>query len=269
MMAKKPKLVVIITSFDLDALRVSVPPLRRFRRGFTLVIHNDNPERKLTRRDVYCMGWRGPLHIINSDNNLGECESRIHALEYIRDNEIPADWIMFIDDDDVLIDVGVPNVGDDVFAVIQNTMTLSANHVDMFRINPSWANGCEYGKTGPRFEITGTIIRANILIEFANIARAVMPQIRGIVDGLKYRLPWGGIMWNMVDTFVRTCHVDMSPIYMNRTNYIAIKLGRAPIKYGLKNLSGAVAATTADAANKKICEIIEFAAAQNMVAYAQ
>lgn len=268
MMTKKPKTVIIITTYDLDALRVSVPPLRGFRRDATLVIHNDNPAQKLLRRDVVKLGWRGNTHIINSDNNLGEFESRIRAIEYVRDNKILADWIVLVDDDDVLIDVCVPNVSNNVFAIIQNTTTLSANHIDMFRINHSWADGTEYGKTGPKFAITGTMIRANILFEFVDTVRTVMPQIRDAVGDMKYRISWDLILWNMLDTFVRTRHPDMSPIYMNRTNYVAIKLGRAPIKYGLKNLSGAVAATTTDAASKKICEIIEFATAQNMVAHA-
>ncbi len=269
MISKKPKLVIIITTYDLDALRVSVPPLRRFKRDAILVIHNDNPQQKLSRRDVYSLGWHGKLHIINSENNLGELGSRIHAIEYVRDNKIPADWIVFVDDDDALIDVGVPNVGKDIFAVIQNTTVLSANHIDLFRINPSWSNGTEYGKTGPRFEITGTLIRTSILFEFADVIRTMMSQICEVTCELKYRIPWAAIMWNMLETFVRTQHADMSPIYMNRTNYVAIKLGHMAVKYGLKNLSGAVAATAGDAANKKICAIVESVAAQNIVARAQ
>ncbi|MBO7508888.1 MAG: hypothetical protein J6T57_01240 [Alphaproteobacteria bacterium] len=266
---KKQKLVVVITTFDLDALRVSVPPLRRLRRKFTLVIYNDNPTRRLSRRDIWKMGWRGPMYIINSENNVGEFESRIRAIEFIAENKIDADWIMFADDDDVLIDIGVPDVANNAFAVVQNATILSDSHVDMFKINPSWANGADVGKTGPHFEITGTMIRATIMFEFATVVRSVMSQIAGVIGSCRYRIPFGALMWNMLNCVVKIRHPELAPIYMNRTNYISIKLARPHEKYGISTISGIASIRATNIAAKKIYKLVEIAAAQNLVADGQ
>ncbi len=264
MFTRKPCLVIAITTHDIDALRISVPPLRRCTRDAVLVVHNDNPDTELTRQFVHKIGWRGALHIINSKTNLGEFESRIAVLEYIE--KIPADWIVFLDDDDALIDATVPAVSESTFAIIQNATTISESITDIFKITPNWVKGAEHGKTGPHFDITGTLIRYHSAIEFAHFMRPLLPEIAKIAHKFKYRIPVGAIMWVALNTFMRAAHPEMSAIYMDRTNYVSIKLGHAIRKYGLRIVPATSARTFNANVIKKYAELFESAAQENMVA---
>lgn len=256
MFNRKPHIVVAVTTFDSDALRISLPPLRRLGNKFALVVHNDNPEKKLTRHMVRKMRPRGKLYIINSDNNVGELESRIQTVEYIRDKKIPCDWIIFVDDDDVLIDMVIPQVDENIFAIVQDATTISDSVTDIFKISPTWTLGAKIGKTGPNFDITGTMIRANIMFEFIEFIRTIMPDINKLMERINYRMPISTILWAGLNAFVRTRHADMSPIYMNRTNYVAIKMGRATVKYGYKIPNSPSAHRMISGAIKKFTDMI-------------
>ena len=269
MFARKSDLVIAITTYDIDALRLSIPAVRRCARDATLVIHNDNPGTELSRDFVRGTGWRGALHIINEKNNLGEFESRIATLEYIDNEKIPGNWILFVDDDDALIDATVPNVSESTLAVVQNATTISDNITDIFKISPKWTSGSEYGKTGAHFDITGTLVRRNVAIEFAHFMRTILPEIKKIEHGFKYRVPVGAIMWVGLKTFMRVRYPEMSAIYMNQTNYVSIKLGRATQKYGVRVVPATSAKTFNANVIKKFTEMFERAAVQNMVAVAQ
>lgn len=239
MFKRKTNLIVVMTVMDVDALRVSLPPLHRLERLFTLVIYNDNPNQKIERRAVRRLGWHGALYIINSDKNYGEFESRINAIKSVRNLNISGDWVLFADQDDVLLDADVPNVSDNIFAIVQNTTVLSDNITDVFKINSSWVGGCEYGKNGPHFEITGTIIRRAILDEFADFITDILPKLYRDLRHTRYRVPVGSVLWLALKSFMHVRHPEMSPIYMNRTNYVAIKMGYAAVKYGRRTPIGA------------------------------
>ena len=266
MFKHKTNIIIAITTFDLDALRVSLPPLRRLREHFTLVIHNDNPAMELRRGMVRKLYPRGKIHIINSERNRGELESRIQTIEFIRDKKIPCDWIMFTDDDDILIDCSVPNVDKNTFAIVQNATTLCESLIDVFKISRTWVNGTPIGKTGPHFDINGTLIRANILFEFAECLRGIYDSVDKLIQSTKYRVPVSSLLWTGLNSFVRIRHPEMSPIYMNRTNYVAIKLGNAATRYGRTAPTGATAQKAVADITKKFTKLVELAAAQNMVA---
>ena len=266
MFKSKSNIVVAITTLDFDALRISLPPLRRLRESFTLVIHNDNPAMELRRGAVRKMYPHGKLYIINSEQNFGELESRIKTIEYIRDKKILGDWIVFANDDDVLIDLTVPNIDENKFAVVQNATNLSENLTDIFKISRTWTDGAPVGKTGPHFEITGTMIRAKILFEFAEFMRTIMTDTEKLLAAIKYRVPASEFLWAGLNAFVRVRHPEMSPIYMNRTNYVAIKMGRATTKYGRTIPNNATAHKAVADTIKKFIKLVESNAIQNMVA---
>ena len=269
MFTRKNGLVIAITTYDIDALRISLPPIRRCARDAILVVHNDNPDVELGRQFLRKLGWRGLSYVINEKNNLGEFESRIAILEYIEKEKIPCDWIIFVDDDDALIDATVPDVSESTFAIIQNATTISENITDIFKITPKWALGSDHGTTGAHFDITGTFVRYNVAVEFAHFMRSVLPEIAKIAHTFKYRVPVGAIMWMGLNTFMRAVHPEMSAIYMNQTNYVSVKLGHANQKYGLRMVPATSAKTFNANVIKKYTEFFESAAMQNMVADAQ
>ncbi|MBP5485200.1 MAG: hypothetical protein J6Y07_00620 [Alphaproteobacteria bacterium] len=269
MFNKKTKLIIAITTYDVDALRISVPPLRRCARDATLVIHNDNPKIELSRQFVRELGWRGALYIINEKNTVGEFESRINVLEYIEKEKILCDWIVFVDDDDALIDATIPNVSETTFAIIQNAVTISESITDLFKITPKWVNGSEYGKTGTHFDITGTLIRYKVAVKFAHFMRSVLPEVMKIEHSFKYRISVGAVMWAGLSVFMRITNPEMSAIYMNRTNYVSIKLGCAQQKYGMRTVPATSAKTFNSNVIKKYTQMFESYVLQNMVADAQ
>lgn len=258
MFRKKAHLIIAMTTCDMDVLKISVPPLARVAHRTHLVIHNDNPEQKLGIKDIRHLGWRGKITIINSEQNLGELESKIQLINHIKN--IPSNWVMLVDDDDVVINTDIPNVSATTFAIIQNATTLRDNLVDVLRINPSWSTGTKYGTTGPHFDIRGTLVRHNILTEFCDFITPLIPQMQKLAHTVKYRIPTGAILWNGLNTFMHNAHPEMSPIYMGRTNYVVLRLGRATNKYGLRN-----APKNADVLDK-YNEMFEIAIKQNMVA---
>ena len=266
MFKRNPHIVVAIKINDLDALRISVPPLRRFARKFTLIIFNANSENKLTRRMVRKIFPRGKVHIINSEQSIGELESMLTITEFVQNENIPCDWVMFVDENDVLIDFWTPNVGNNVFAVVQNATTISESVTDLFKISPAWARGAPIGKTEPRFAINGTMIRGNIMFEFMEFMRDMIPQTLRIINKTRYYVPISTMLWAGINAFMRIRHPNMSPIYMNRTNCVIVNLGHSTTIYGQTIPNTAAAHKMVTSVINQFAEMIENTAKQNMVA---
>jgi len=263
MFTKKPTVIIAITTYNIDALRISVPSIRRCARGATLIIHNDNPNIELTRKFVKRLGWHGKVHIIQSKINTGEFESRIAILEYIIEKKIISDWIVFVDDDDALIDATVPPVSESTFAIIQNATTISENITDIFKITPQWVNGSDCGTTGAHFDITGTLIKYDTAKKFVTFMRSMLPAILQMSRHFKYRVPAGAIMWIGLKTLMQITEPKMSVIYMNKTNYVSIKIGRPTQKYGLRSAPTNYAKTFNLNTTKKYAQMFEQALSVN------
>lgn len=231
MFSKRKHIFVGLTTFDLAALNVSIPQLGGLGRGFTLVVHNGNPDEKLARKTVRKLGWHGPLYVINATDNVGEWGARLAILDFIKEKNLCPEWITFLDDGDILLDTDIPKVADENFAIIQNATVLKNNFADFFRINRKWVSGTDCGTTGAHFDIRGTWIRTKILLEFNDFIRPILPKIYETAKNLKYRLNIGEVLWNGLNIFVREKYPFMSAIYMNKTNYVVIHFGRYVSKY--------------------------------------
>ena len=134
MFHRSRNLIIGLTTFNHEFLRLSVSGLRRFSKKITLVIHNDNPCVRLTRRMVRKLGFRGRLHIINSKDNMGLFYSRVAILNYIQDNKISGEWFMFANDDDVVLNTNIPDVAEQNFAIIGNSVVIKSRLLDVLRI---------------------------------------------------------------------------------------------------------------------------------------
>ena len=120
MLRTKYDLIVGLTTFNHEFLRLSVSGLGRIGKNTLLVIHNDNPCKNLTVRHIRRIGYRGHLHIINAEENRGMLAGRFAILQYIRAKKISAPWFMFANDDDIVLNVSVPYVNDNTYAVMGN-----------------------------------------------------------------------------------------------------------------------------------------------------
>lgn len=237
MFTSKARLVVGLTTYYHENLGISVPALARFGGDIVLVIHNDNPDVKLSRRLVRRLGYRGALHIINTSNNVGLLGARLAILGYVRSKRINADWFMFADDDDVVLSVDVPPVSSNTFAVIQNMAVIRTRLIDVLRIMHRPDNYIVDNQNiclvRPHIGLAGTLVRLDVILRTYDVLYSVYDDLMDISHGLNFLPPIDAMMWSGVNMVARAHDADMVPIYMDNTNYIAINIDSASEKYGM------------------------------------
>lgn len=221
-------IIIGLTTFNHEFLQISVTGLARVSKNVTLIIHNDNPCRKLTHRQIRRMGFRGRTHIINTDENVGQIRARVAILDYIRTNKLDSAWFMFANDDDVILNLDAPCIDDNIFAVMGNAVTVGGRLLDVLRImvNPHdyTPDGVDTVLLSPHISMAGTFVRTKYMLEFGNLLSAKMPELLEIISDVPFVLPSDVIMWHMFLEYMRIIYPTMSPIYMNQTNYLMTKL---------------------------------------------
>ncbi len=235
----KSNLVVGLTTFDTEWLRVSIPALGKLREKIFLVIYNDNPCVRVARRQIRRLGYRGPLHIINTTDNVGVMFARCAIANAVRNLKLKHEWIVFVDDDDILINGIVPNVSNDIFAIVQNSMTVRNRVATLLKIMES--NDCTPDDENiilnrPNMCFGGLLIRLSEFLRMTDILKSVRSEIKSLDDDADYRPPVDAIMWAMLQKSAYKSNGCAAPIYMNSVNYIknaldinTYKYGRAPI----------------------------------------
>lgn len=237
MMRKKNNIVIGLTTMGNEMLQISVPALGKLRQKFMLVIFNDNPVETVSRRQIRKLGYCGDLEIINSVENMGTLGARMEIVNFVR-NKMPAkpDWIVFCDDDDMLIDLEIPDVADDNFAIIQGAYLLNHRVADLLRAinspNELEPDGENIELARPHIGFAGTPLRTNILFGVADIIPEINDAIQKVNDELDYRAPVDLMMWNFVNMYARAVNPDAVPIYMDKINYIKNNLDSTRMKYG-------------------------------------
>lgn len=236
MLGRKNNLVIGLTTFRNEMLRISVSALGKLKQKFLLIIHNDNPATTVSRRQIRKLGYRGPLMIINSLENMGTLRARLAIISAVAKLKHVPEWIIFNDDDDLLINLDVPRANSDIFAIIQNMIVLRRRVVDLFRVmdKPTEyiVDDDNIVLDKPHIGFAGTLIKTDLLIKLATIWTGVIDKIQQIDDGLDYRPPVDAMMWSGVNIFARHINPNAMPIYMDRVNYIATNIDTAIIKYG-------------------------------------
>lgn len=228
MARQKQNLIIALTTFNHEFLRISVAGLARAKKNITLVIFNDNPCRTLRHRTVRKLGFRGQLHIINTDENIGTIRARIAILDYIAKNKINAKWLVFANDDDIVLNTSVPEINDNVFAIIGNAVVIRQRVLDVLRImeNPDdyTIDGVDTQLYSPHIAMAGTFIQTKYIIEFGEFLSSVMPELLETTGNIPFATPTDIIMWNMFVEYMRLTRPSLTPIYMNQQNYLMTKL---------------------------------------------
>ncbi len=237
MLSRKNNIVVGITTFHNEMLRISVPALGRMARKFLLIIYNDNPLTTVTKRQIRMLGYRGDLQIINSDENIGTMRARMAIVAAALKVKPTPEWIIFNDDDDMLINLDdVPNVSDDTWAVMQNSLILRNRVAGLMRAmgNPEdcHADGTDVMLDKPHIGFTGTMMRMSVMCDMARVVDYALPQIAAMGESLSFRPPVDTIMWNFANMCAKQQNPNAMPIYMDRVNHIITDLDSAQTKYG-------------------------------------
>ncbi len=237
MLKKKVRVVVGMTTFYNDFLGLSVPALRHLPSDFMLIVYNDNPDTTIKRRQIRRLGYSGELRIVNGAQNVGILQARLNILEYIHTHNIVPQWVVFADDDDVLVNIDTPNVDTDNFAVIQNMAVIKTRLVDVMRLmhNPKKCvpDNENIELVRPHVGMAGTLVRWNAMRRMGDVLRQMQVAISDIDESLSYRPPVDRMMWNALTIISRNDNPQANPIYMDSVNYVATRLDTARTKYGM------------------------------------
>lgn len=232
-----PEIIVAMTTFDNENLGISIPGLGRIRKKFLLIICNDNPNTKLTARQIRRMGYHGRLHIINSVANMGTMRARLSIIDFIRKMPRRPKWTVFVDDDDILTNLDLPDIGTDKFAIIQNAVEIRRRVVDLVRVmadsNRYSIDGENVVMNAPHVGLSGTLVRTDVIVDAGAVINTIAPDADVITATLGFRAPIDAVMWMFVDMYARHANPAAAPIYMNNVNYISVNMDTAPTKYGV------------------------------------
>lgn len=237
MFTTRSRVIVGLTTYYNQNLMISLSGLSRMGRRSILIIHNDNPGVKITARQIRRMGYKGKLHIINSRHNIGLLNSRLAIIEYVKQHRINAPWFVFSDDDDILLNIDIPRIGGNHFAIIQDMIVLRARLIDVLRAiqNPSSIviDGQDNIFVRPHLGMAGTLVRTPQLFKLYDVFKAAQKQISDITEGLGFRAPIDMMMWSALNIIARDSDSGASPIYMGTVNYIATGIDNVSTKYGM------------------------------------
>ena len=200
MLSRKSRIIVGLTTYDNELLSLSVGALSRVSEKFTLVIYNDNPATSVTRTQIRNFGYRGPLYIINGEYNNGLLAARMAIVNFISASKINPEWFIFVDDDDVLLNLSIPDVGDNVFAIIQNRAVVRNRLVDVFRAvlhSPNLRFDDEHVSViRPYLGLSGMLIRFDALLETVGVLAHAHSEISDIDMSLTFLPPVDRMMWS-------------------------------------------------------------------------
>lgn len=237
MMRKKNNIVVGLTTMNTELLKISVPALGKLCQKFMLVIYNDNPMATVSRRQIRKLGYCGDLQIINGVENIGTLRARMAIADAaIQTGGAYPEWFIFCDDDDMLVNLDIPNVSNDNFAIIQNAVIIRHRVGDLLRVmeNPSDfdIDGENVELARPHIGFAGTLIRAKVIYGLFGAIHKIMDAIQKIDDGLDWRPPVDAMMWSFTNIFAKHENPDAVPIYMDKINYIKNEIDTPRMKYG-------------------------------------
>ncbi|MDL2295903.1 hypothetical protein LJC18_03805 [Lachnospiraceae bacterium OttesenSCG-928-E19] len=209
MLLKKNYIIVGLTAYHHEFLRISVPAVARLKQKVFLVIYNDNPDINITKSQITDLGYRGPVHIINTHQNVGTLKSKLEIVDHITQSNIKSDWMVFVNESDILMDVDIPNVTSQNYAVLLNKAIINDRPLDLIRAMDDPHKYIEQNHTKivhPYGDINGAFIRTNIITDMDKT---------NIIDNNSLLAGLGA--------HARTIYADAAPIYMDRINYIAIE----------------------------------------------
>lgn len=236
MLRKKNLVAVGLTTFNTEMLKLSVPAIARIKSKFILIIHNDNPNEVITSRDIRKIGYRGPLHVINSVSNVGLRAARLRILDAAATKAPYAEWIIFAEDDDILLSVDIPTVNTNNFAVIQNSLIVRRRLSDLITaaVHPQRLvpDGDNIILERPHLGLGGTAVRISVMRSLANTLSAAATSLDAIDASLDYRPPIDAMMWDALNSYARQLDPMTAPIYMDSVNYIRNGIDSAATKYG-------------------------------------
>jgi len=232
------RFIIGLTTFHLENLRLSLLKLNEISDRIFLIIHNDNPNVTLSHERVRKYGYDADCIILNESVNQGQYQSRINILKKVDELKRPEPWFIFVDDDDLLIDLTPPDDAN-ISALQQDMIFVRTRAIDLLKILEDSKNylvdDVNITIESPHIGIVGTIFKTMDLIAFNRTLDASVHAMKQIDDSIPYRQPEDVVMWFCFLFWIgRT--MGRNPMervaYRNRANYVANMLDFCPDKYG-------------------------------------
>ena len=237
MFDKRTRIIVGMTTLYNEYLGISIPGLARMGKKFTLIIYNDNPDTKVKKSYIRKLGYRGKLYIANGGHNIGQLRARLAIVDFVRKKKLNADWFIFVDDDDILANIVIPNVSKNNFAIIQNMAVVRTRLIDVLRVARNATNYTIDNENiylvRPHVGLAGTLVRYSAVIRMADVMNNALQSISDVDESLTFRPPVDMMMWSALNIIARHDNERATPIYMDTINYIATDVDTCPIKYGM------------------------------------
>lgn len=238
MLKKSARVIVGLTTFYDEYLGVSIPGLAQIKGKFILVVYNDNPDVRITKKQIRKLGYRGRLYVINGTHNVGQLRARLAILEFVRKHKIKSDWFVFVDDDDILTNLNIPDVSENNFAIIQNMVVMRTRLIDVLRAvrnntNYTIDNENVY-LVRPHVGLAGTLARFTTIMQLGEILTNALQDLSDVDESLSFRPPVDMMMWSALNIIARHDNGCATPIYMDTINYIASDIDTCSVKYGMK-----------------------------------
>lgn len=238
MFYKRTRIIVGMTTLYNEYLGISIPGLARLGKKITLIIYNGNPDTKVKKSYIRRLGYRGKLYIVNGGHNLGQLRARLAIVDFVRKKKLNADWFIFVDDDDILTNVVIPNVSENNFAIIQNMAVVRTRLIDVLRVARDATNYTIDNENiylvRPHVGLAGTLVRYSAILRMADIMNNALQSISDVDESLTFRPPVDMMMWSALNIIARHDNERATPIYMDTINYIATDVDTCPTKYGMK-----------------------------------
>ena len=237
MFDKRTRIIVGMTTLYNEYLGISIPGLARLGKKFTLIIYNDNPDTKVKKSYIRRLGYRGKLYIANGGHNIGQLRARLAIVDFVRKKKLNADWFIFVDDDDILANIVIPNVSKNNFAIIQNMAVVRTRLIDVLRVARNATNYTIDNENiylvRPHVGLAGTLVRYSAILRMADVMNNALQSISDVDESLTFRPPVDMMMWSALNIIARHDNERATPIYMDTINYIATDVDTCPIKYGM------------------------------------
>ena len=237
MFDKRTRIIVGMTTLYNEYLGISIPGLARLGKKFTLIIYNDNPDTKVKKSYIRRLGYRGKLYVVNGGHNIGQLRARLAIVDFVRKKKLNADWFIFVDDDDILANIVIPNVSKNNFAIIQNMAVVRTRLIDVLRVARNATNYTIDNENiylvRPHVGLAGTLVRYSAILRMADVMNNALQSISDVDESLTFRPPVDMMMWSALNIIARHDNERATPIYMDTINYIATDVDTCPTKYGM------------------------------------
>lgn len=167
-------LYIILMTYHVDNLVLSLRSCKGFSTPHKLLVHNDNPNCKVSFKSE-------DIDVFNEDENQGMMDARISSLLYLdKKYEIHEDdLVLFMDDDDILFDFKIPQFNTPKLVTQAMEITTSAQLVDVWSNNTS---KIEQYRTllskVPNCTIAGAVYKLKEYIEFIKVFINYEPVIK-------------------------------------------------------------------------------------------